>query len=395
MTKHWIGQKASIRRHISKDMVKDFGSLSGDHNPLHFDENFAHSLGFSQPVCHGFLSACFLSCLIGEHLPGHGALWYEQTLTFHQPAFIGDDLLIEGSVTHYNAHQQTMIIEVVIRNQHDVSLITGTTKVKMPQKKKLMHNEKKNDPSQQPILVTGGAGGIGSVTAQHLAKKGHPILLHINRASEKTKLLVENLAKIGPNITVLQADLSDYEDTIKLVKSIIKESLLCTGIVHCASPNLSKEIGFPKTEWSHIEYQYHVQIRSLFLLVKLLCPHWLTHDIKASIVTLSSTVIDAPPVPEWLGYSLAKSTLSTLTQYLAASLGPHQIRINAVAPGMTHTSLIHTISEREKLLQKSKTPLNRLAEPDDIAQTIMFLLSPNARHITGETIRVCGGSVMV
>jgi 3-oxoacyl-[acyl-carrier protein] reductase len=74
--------------------------------------------------------------------------------------------------------------------------------------------------------------------------------------------------------------------------------------------------------------------------------------------------------------------------------GPRGVRVNVVAPGMTKTDMIAHVPEKAKMLTQMQTPLRRLAEPDDVSRGIAFLLGTGAAHITGETLRVCGGAVM-
>jgi 3-oxoacyl-[acyl-carrier protein] reductase len=83
-----------------------------------------------------------------------------------------------------------------------------------------------------------------------------------------------------------------------------------------------------------------------------------------------------------------------MARSLAVEYGPKGVRFNVVSPGMTQTEMIANIPEKAKMLAKMNAPLRRLAEVDDIAFTIEFLLSPSARHITGENVRVCGGISM-
>lgn len=110
---------------------------------------------------------------------------------------------------------------------------------------------------------------------------------------------------------------------------------------------------------------------------------------------VGSVVADGVPPVQQAGYAMAKSALTTLARSLAAEYGPKQIRVNVVAPGMTHTDMIAEFPERAKELTRMQTPLRRLGKPEDVAHAVAFLLSADASHITGETMRVCGGSVMV
>ena len=94
-------------------------------------------------------------------------------------------------------------------------------------------------------------------------------------------------------------------------------------------------------------------------------------------------------------YITAKSALNGLAKALAFELAHKGIRVNLVSPGMTNTSLISDFPEKVKLITAARTPLRRLAEPQDIADTISYLVSEKSDFLTGETIRVNGGQVMI
>jgi 3-oxoacyl-[acyl-carrier protein] reductase len=92
---------------------------------------------------------------------------------------------------------------------------------------------------------------------------------------------------------------------------------------------------------------------------------------------------------------VAKAALAALARSLAVELGPAGITVNCVAPGMTDTALVGDLPEKQRLLIARAAPLRRLALPEDVAAAVAFLVSPDAGYITGETIRVNGGQVMV
>jgi 3-oxoacyl-[acyl-carrier protein] reductase len=98
---------------------------------------------------------------------------------------------------------------------------------------------------------------------------------------------------------------------------------------------------------------------------------------------------------ELVHYITAKSALNGFAKALAVELAPKGIRVNLVSAGMTNTNLIADIPEKVKLITAAKTPLRRLAEPQDIADTISYLVSDKSDFLTGETIRVNGGQVMI
>ena len=110
---------------------------------------------------------------------------------------------------------------------------------------------------------------------------------------------------------------------------------------------------------------------------------------------MGSTVADGVPPIKWLPYTLAKAALASLSKSMAVAFGPKKIRVNIVAPGMTQTDLIADLPEKTRMVSKMQTPLRQLASVDDIGGVVSFLFSDKAQHITGETIRVCGGLVMV
>ena len=109
---------------------------------------------------------------------------------------------------------------------------------------------------------------------------------------------------------------------------------------------------------------------------------------------LFRSTIPGAPSETWTGYAIAKAALSMMSRYLAAELGPSSITVNSVAPGMTDTRMIGDIPEKAQLIVARQTPLRRLAVPTDIAGAVAFLASDDGAFVTGQTIRVNGGSAM-
>ena len=114
---------------IDESLVDNFAIMSGDHNPLHMNEEYAKTTNFSKRVCHGMLIASFLSRLVGMHMPGKNSLYFSQTLNFRTPCFLNDKITVKGEVIE--KHQTTKIItmKTTITNQFGKTVIDGVAKV--------------------------------------------------------------------------------------------------------------------------------------------------------------------------------------------------------------------------------------------------------------------------
>lgn len=130
-----IGDRCSLTKRITGQMVQDFADFSGDYNPVHMDEDYCHRHGMETRMVHGMLILSFLSALIGVYLPGEGAVWMSQSIDFISPAKIDDTVEITGEVVHKKEAKALglKIIELKIRikNQLGQLIVKGTAKVTM------------------------------------------------------------------------------------------------------------------------------------------------------------------------------------------------------------------------------------------------------------------------
>ena len=113
------------------------------------------------------------------------------------------------------------------------------------------------------------------------------------------------------------------------------------------------------------------------------------------IINITSQVLDANPTPGWTAYSIGKAAIANYSKCLAVELGPFGIHVNCISPGMTDTAFIGDIPEKARAIIARQAPLRRLAKPDDVSAAVLFLASEGADFITGETLRVNGGQVML
>ena len=124
-----VGDSASVTKTITEDDIQTFGDLSGDHNPLHFDEEHARRTRFGQPISHGMLTGSLFSPIIAHQLPGEGAIYLSQSLRFVAPVFAGDTITAELTVTRVREDKQVITLKGVARNQRGEVVITGESVV--------------------------------------------------------------------------------------------------------------------------------------------------------------------------------------------------------------------------------------------------------------------------
>jgi 3-oxoacyl-[acyl-carrier protein] reductase len=163
-------------------------------------------------------------------------------------------------------------------------------------------------------------------------------------------------------------------------------------LVNAASPRIIPR-SVDELSWSEVQQQLDVQLKSALLMIQE-CKAEMIKAGGGRVISLGSQAWDGTPISGWTAYAIGKGALSTLTRYLALELGPIGITVNLVSPGMTNTTFISGISEKQQLMTARQTPLRRLAEPEDAAAAVAFLASDQASFITGQNLRVNGGGSM-
>jgi acyl dehydratase len=124
-----IGDTASRSKTIADADVRAFAAVSGDHNPIHVDDDFASGTFFKRRIAHGMLSASLISAVLANDLPGHGSIYLGQTLKFVAPVFIGDEITARVTVTSVRDDKPIAKLETVCVNQHNEIVIKGEATV--------------------------------------------------------------------------------------------------------------------------------------------------------------------------------------------------------------------------------------------------------------------------
>jgi 3-oxoacyl-[acyl-carrier protein] reductase len=384
----YVGQREEIKHKIIQSDIEKFIALSGDNNPIHSDKEFALETHLKDPVAHGMLGVNFISTVIGNKLPGAGALWLSQTLEFVSPARVGDNLTIEVIVKSIFELEKILNLETLITKNNGEVVTRGTAKVKVLSKKsKEVVVETKN--VNKVAIVIGGSGGIGGAISKALAQNNFKVMVSYKSDDHQANRLMQEIKELNGICRTFRSDLSSIEE----IETLISETMSLFGsvshLIICASSPLENK-PIKDLSWKNFMMHINVNTRIFFELTQKLVPIFQAHG-SGNIIGIGSSVTDNPPA-NWLPYVTAKSSLLGLMKGLAIELGPMNIRVNLVSPSTVETPLTSNFTERSKLITIKETPLKRLTRPSDIAQTVLFLASENSVHITGQNIKINGGA---
>jgi 3-oxoacyl-[acyl-carrier protein] reductase len=237
-------------------------------------------------------------------------------------------------------------------------------------------------------LVTGASRGLGKATALALAKAGAQVLVHYGNAAAEAKAVVAEIQAAGGRADAIQGDLGAPDGAHRLakqVRAVVGERL----DVLIANAGISVGATIEETSVEDFDRMFAVNVRAPFFLVQQLLPIL----GKGSSVVLVSSLAAHASVGALSAYSATKGAIDTLVKHFASALGGKGIRVNAVAPGVVDTDMSKFArSDAGRAFTLGIQALQRVAQPDDIGDVVAFLASDGARWITGDTIRVDGGS---
>ena len=242
--------------------------------------------------------------------------------------------------------------------------------------------------SGKTALVTGASRGIGRASALALAKAGAQVLVHYGSGAKEAEAVVAEISKAGGRADAVAADLSAPDGAHKLARqarAVFGERL----DILVANAGISKAATIEEMTAEDFDKLFAVNVRAPFFLVQQLLP---ILGSGSSVVLLSSLAAHAV-VGTLSAYAATKGAIDALVKHFASVLGERGIRVNAVAPGVVATDMSSfTKTDAGRNFTLSMQALKRLAQPDDIGGVVAFLASDDARWITGDTIRVDGGS---
>lgn len=232
------------------------------------------------------------------------------------------------------------------------------------------------------ILLTGASGGIGREIATSLANKKNNLILVYN----SNKPTVENLEKKCA-VDIFKCDLTNEQQIKTLVNKVIKKYKKIDVLINCAG--ISKFQQIQDTTESDFYDVIDNNLKSYVLLTAAVSKHMISEQ-AGNIINISSMWGCVGASMESL-YSASKGAINTLTLALAKELGPSNINVNAICPGLIETKMNKNLSKDDIKGIINSTPLCRIGVPKDVANLVEFLISEKASFITGQIITIDGG----
>ncbi len=242
-------------------------------------------------------------------------------------------------------------------------------------------------------VVTGGAGGIGSATARALAREGASVaVLDIDRSGAER--VAAEIIQAGGQALAVAADLSLEAGVVEAISAAVDRfgrlDILHNNAALTESDFLKRDTPVTELDLGVWERTLAVNLTSQMLMCKHAIPEMVRHG-GGSIVNMSSGA-SLKGDRTRTAYGVSKAGVNTLTMYVAASHGKQNIRVNTIVPGLIITDAVRAHLNDDILAGLSRAILTtHLGEPDDIANTVVFLASDESRYITGQMLSVDGG----
>lgn len=238
------------------------------------------------------------------------------------------------------------------------------------------------------VLVTGGAGGIGSEISVYFARRGYDVAIQYNSGRERAEQLATEIRSTFKVRTVaVGADFEDEKSVCDMFEEVVKTLGAPDVVVNNAG--ISEQRLFTDVTPQEWQRMVNVNMSAAFYICQCAAPYMIKKQ-KGAIVNVSSMWGISGASCE-VAYSATKAGIIGMTKALARELGPSGIRANCVAPGVIETKMnaVHSAETMKELAEE--TPLCRIGKPEEVAAAVYFLASEEASFITGQTLCVDGG----
>jgi len=239
-------------------------------------------------------------------------------------------------------------------------------------------------------LVTGSSRGIGRSIAIELGRRGMNVAVNYAGSEEKAAEVVEELQSLGVQAMKIQANVADEES----VKAMMKEVTSNFGSIDVLVNNagITRDNLLMRMKESEFDDVIETNLKGAFICTKAITRQMMKQR-SGRIINIAS-IVGVSGNPGQANYVAAKAGLIGLTKSTAKELATRNILVNAVAPGFITTDMTDVLTEEQRADILRSIPLEKLGEPEDVANVVCFLASDDAKYVTGQTLHVDGGMVM-
>lgn len=236
-------------------------------------------------------------------------------------------------------------------------------------------------------IITGGTRGIGYETVKLFQKNGAKVILFGSK-EESVKKALEKLKQENIEAEGFYPNLNNFEEIKRVVEQIYQKYGQIDILINNAGISANKKI--EDTEIEEFNNIINLNINAVFYMIKAVVPYMKKR--KSGVILNTSSMVSIYGQASGVGYPASKFAINGITKSLALELGKDNIRVNAVAPGITNTDMVASLP-KEMIEPLIKTvPLGKIGEPLDIANAFLFLAGPMANYITGTILSVDGGA---
>lgn len=239
-------------------------------------------------------------------------------------------------------------------------------------------------------LITGSSRGIGKQIAIKLAKNGYNIVVNYVNKNEEVEKTIEELKQFGVEVLEAQGDISNYEQSEKIVNSTIEKFGQIDVLVNNAG--ITKDMLIMRMKKEDFTKVIDVNLVGTFNITKNVIPHMMKKR-TGRIINISSVVGISGNAGQ-CNYAASKAGIIGFTKSLAKELASRNILVNAVAPGFIETNMTDVLQENVKEEIKKQIPLKRIGKAEDVANAVYFLTSEESSYITGQVLQIDGGMLI-
>lgn len=247
--------------------------------------------------------------------------------------------------------------------------------------------------TQQPgaVIVTGGSRGIGAAACRAIAREGYAVVVNYRNDALAALKVVEEISAAGGRAVAIQADVASEESVNRLFEQTAQAFGGIHGLINNAG--VTGPIGpFERVAVQTLEEVMRINVLGTMLCTRAAIAAFRLAQTPGVIVNVSSVASTTGSPGEYVHYAASKAAVEAFTLGLGKELASSGIRVCAVAPGSTLTEIHAKAGEPDRPKRIApRIPLGRLAEPEEIAEAILWLLSPRASYVVGTTLRCTGG----